>query len=138
MTVRCGASKWFNDAYHDCVNLRLISSIISAEVDPDGSHHVSLSSSAMVMPEVAPIADRLNEAVVVAAATAVSTPATAPTSALSIEDASDASDVSSMPSVSVVDHSDGEWDDLRDVPTVSHRSGSKEEYQVVYDSEDDI
>ncbi|GJJ13207.1 hypothetical protein Clacol_007458 [Clathrus columnatus] len=107
--------------------------IISADLKSDVSHHNSLANSAVVMPEIPPVRERLNDTT---AATTVSTPGTVPTSALSSDDNSD---VSSVPSGSVIDHSDEEWDDLQDVPALSsRRTANKDEYQVVYDSEDEL
>lgn len=88
------------------------------------------------MPGIVPAADHVNDPVAAALTTVLSTPATVPTSALSV---GDSSDVSSAPSVSITDNSDGEWDDLRDVSaSPSHRNGNRDDYQVVYDSDDDI
>ncbi|KAF8492705.1 hypothetical protein JB92DRAFT_3001742 [Gautieria morchelliformis] len=113
------------------------------EVESDNSQHGSLVNSAVVMPDTAPEhGASLNGAANLPSSP--SSPVTVPSSVVTeTDDASN--DASSVGSVSLVDHSDSDWDEIR-VPNSPRRpsiqppretAGEEVEYQVLYDSASD-
>ena len=118
----------------------LLSSIEVLEVESDNSQHGSLVSSAVVMPETAPehVAS-VNDAANILSS--LSSPVTVPSSIVTGADAS--SDTSSVGSVSLVNQSDSDWDEINPVPTSRRFSTTPmrettSEYQVLYDSASDV
>ena len=121
----------------------LFSSIEVLDIEPDNSQHGSLVSSAVVMPETAPehaasASDALN------LLSGPSSPVTVPSSIVTgMDDAS--SDTSSVGSVSLVNQSDSDWDEIQpvsaprrfSVPPMREVAGEEVEYQVLYDSASD-
>jgi hypothetical protein len=119
-------------------------SIEVLEVESDNSQHGSLVNSAVVMPDTAPEhAASLNGAANLPSGP--SSPVTVPSSVVTeTDDAS--SDASSVGSVSLVDHSDSDWDEIRMIPNPPRRPSvpptretavEEAEYQVLYDSASD-
>lgn len=117
-------------------------SIDVIEIESDNSQHGSLVSSAVVMPDTAP-----EQAASVGGTTANllsgrSSPVTVPSSIVTGTD--DASDVVSVGSVSIIDQSDSDWDEIRALSprrfpvAPSRRTPDEEaEYLVLYDSASD-
>lgn len=120
----------------------LFFSIEVLEVESDSSQHGTLVNSAVIMPETAPehaasVSDTAN------LPSSPSSPVTVPSSIVTEADDT-SSDTSSAGSVSLVNQSDSDWDEI---PAISSRrfsapptratAGEEIEYQVLYDSASD-
>jgi hypothetical protein len=118
-------------------------SIEVLEVESDNSRHGSLVNSAVVMPETAP---EQSPSVGTAAnvLSSPSSPITVPSSVVTMSDGA-SSDGSSVGSVSLVEQTDSDWDDVEDALSPRRQAiaplrgvGDDEiEYQVLYDSASD-